>query len=677
MKIDRIDITNFRLLKDISLSLEGETTVIVGRNNSGKTSLTELFRRLLSDRHHFALEDFSLAAHSSFWNAFVLHRQKLDEEKVRAELPAIEIRLTIGYDMGESLGPLVPFIVDLDPDCTSTVVLMRYELAGGEIDALFDGLDHVRDLPKAEQLRGLCKGLRQRVPKLFELNVWACDPNDLTNTKALDWKRVRELIHGAFINAQRGLDDETLRNRNVLGAILEALFQTASANSADPQDKAVVHQLEEAVKSIQVSIDTGFNKQLLDLLPAFSLFGYPGLSDPSLMTETTLDVKRLLTDHTKVHYAGVNGINLPEAYNGLGARNLIFILLKLLEFFKVFVAQERPPGVHLVFIEEPEVHLHPQMQEVFISKLSEIVGEFSKKLSSVPWPVQFVVTTHSSHVANRANFDSIRYFLAASEGNSNEYRVTKVKDLREGIGGTPKANRDFLHKYMTLTRCDLLFADAAILIEGAAERLLMPRMIELGDRSRPIGARLATRYLTIMEVGGAYAHIFFDLLSFLELRTLVVTDIDSINHGDGSRACAVSTSTGTSNACIKTWYNDQSISAAVLLSKTSSEKIIGNRRLAYQVSEHYGGACGRSFEDAFMLANPALFPFEGPTEVDRELQALSCANALDKKTDFALKYAAECTVWVVPRYIAEGLQWLAQSSEPAEANPSSEVKLPQ
>ena len=67
-----------------------------------------------------------------------------------------------------------------------------------------------------------------------------------------------------------------------------------------------------------------------------------------------------------------NGINLPEVYNGLGPRNLIFILLKLLEFFRAFTTRQPESGVHLIFIEEPEAHLHPQMQAVFIRKLNEI-----------------------------------------------------------------------------------------------------------------------------------------------------------------------------------------------------------------------------------------------------------------------------------------------------------------
>ncbi len=660
MHLHKIEIKNFRLLANVALCFEERTTLIVGRNNSGKTSLTELFRRLLRDNSPaFELEDFSLSALEGFWSAFLLKTKKVDEKEIRIALPIIEVKLLINYDKNAAnLGPLAEFIIDLEPDCTQALIVIRYQLKDGQIDAFFENIEYNGNPSDVLQKKEFFKTIKSRLHQRYSAVVLAVDPNDPTNQKPLDWSKLRSLIDNGFINAQRGLDDMTHKEKDILGKILEALFRTASGETADPKDREIVQKLENAVQGIQTEIDEGFTTQLKDLLPAFEIFGYPGLNDPRLSTETTLDVHRLLTDHTRIHYTGINGINLPESYNGLGVRNLIFILLKLLEFFKLFVSKGVTPGIHLIFIEEPEVHLHPQMQEVFINKLDDIAQVFAHKFNKEqPWPAQFIVTTHSSHLANKASFDSMRYFLAASDENASSVRSTQIKDLREGLDKTPQVNREFLHKYMTLTRCDLLFADKAVLIEGTTERLLLPEMIKKVDAETPGDPQLSSQYVSIVEVGGAYAHLFFDLLNFLELRTLVITDLDTVNQS--GKACNVSEGTATSNACIKEWFNGHQISPSSLLRKCQTEKTFGNiRRLAYQVPEKEGEPCGRSFEHAFILANPDLFEL---SEVS-EMKVCEKAESVKKKTDFALEYAIQKIVWNVPRYIKEGLCWLREGA---------------
>lgn len=677
MHITQVSITNFRLLKSVSVKLEQKTTVIVGRNNSGKTSFTELFRRLLSEKAPtFRFEDFSLSTHDGFWNAYELFLKKAEEPDIRAALPAITVRLLLSYTSEiASLGALAPFIIDLNEQCTTACILVSFGLRGGALNDLFGGIEIDSGAKTELQKAVFCRAMKDRVPRTYEAEVMAIDPNDETNRKRVEWSQLRSLVGGGAIHAQRGLDDETLKNRNVLGSILEHLFQNATNETASTEDKGVVKKLTDAVESIQKGIDDGFNVQLNDLFPAFSLFGYPGLKDPRLQTETTLDVKRLLSDHTKVHYAGINGIKLPEAYNGLGVRNLIFILLKLLELFKTYASAAGTPGLHVVSIEEPEVHLHPQMQEVFISKLNELPVVFEKHFKTAPWPVQFIVTTHSSHLANKASFDAMRYFLVNADTSGEHTRHTVVKDLREGLGGTLGAAREFLHKYMTLTRCDLLFADKAILIEGPTERLLLPKMIEKVDAGTREETHLSRQYLTIMEVGGAYAHIFFPLVDFLELPTLIITDLDTVDRKNKGIACKVSQATHTSNSCIKHWFQDPDVASIDLLKKSPEDKTLHKRRLAYEIPEADGDPCGRSFEDAFVLANGTMFSLQGATKDEKEESAWQIAHDVIKKTDSALRYAIEVTDWTTPKYIAEGLLWLRETgSLPAPAasatNPS-------
>jgi len=660
MHIQKVTVRNFRLLADVELVLEDQTTLVVGRNNSGKTSLSEAIRRFLVDQNpKFQIEDFSNASYDGFCDALMAKNAGREDDEVRALIPSIELRLLFRYDPEQpELGPLSDFVIDLDPDCNEALVVARYELRDGAIEPLL--ADQPADKLTDEDRLAFFQLLRERVPTLFVANIWAEDPNDATNRKPMTVSALRSLLKTGFVNAQRGLDDDTSRDTDVLAKILEGLFTAAKSPTADQADQAIAQALQEAVRDIQQTIEGGFKDELRKLMPTLRTFGYPGLDGSELETETTLDVERLLSRHTKVRYAGHRGILLPESYTGLGIRNLIFILLRIVSFYRTFRSEPKAPGIHLVFIEEPEAHLHPQMQEVFIRQVSKIAQQLSdQEGATLPWPVQFIVSTHSSHVANAAGFEAIRYFLPTAAGG---VRQTEIKDLREGLRETPEDHRRFLHQYLTLTRCDLFFADKAILIEGTSERLLLPVIIEKLEEAEPDAPKLSSQYLTTMEVGGAYAHIFFDLLDFLELRTLIITDLDSV-AAPGGAACPVHEGKATSNSCLNSWFGDGNCSPKALLAKDDAAKVKELRRIAFQRPEADGDPCGRTFEDAFMLANPAMFDIVGATP---EEKAQSAWDKLDKikKSQFALKYAIDETGWTAPGYILDGLRWLVAGGVP-------------
>lgn len=657
MHIQQINVRNFRLLTDVELQLEKDTTLIVGRNNSGKTSLSEVVRRFLSeDGPRFQLEDFSSSCCESFCSALKAMNEGDDDEAIRNLIPYIELQMTFRYDPSDAqLGALGDFIIDLDPDCHEAIAIIRYELRDGAISTFLDGLPTGDLTPEVQAT--LFRTLRDRIPSFFNTSVWAQDPTDTENRRQLKHADLRSLARAGFVNAQRGLDDITSRDTDVLARVLEGLFATATSPTAATNDQQIAIALQEAVKEIQQKLDNDFSDNLNNLLPTLAIFGYPGLGGSALYTETILDVKRLLSNHTRVRYAGYEGISLPESYNGLGSRNLIFILLQLVGFYKNYRAEAFSPAVHLVFIEEPEAHLHPQMQEVFIRQLERLSAQLNDDHPSAPpWPVQFVVSTHSSHIANEVGFEKIRYFLARTDGQHLHSRHTVIKDLRNGLGPTPANVRSFVSQYLTLTRCDLFFADKAILVEGTTERLLLPAIIGQIEKMTPLMPKLSSQYITTMEVGGAYAHLFFGLLDFLELQSLIVTDIDSINSAT-RKACPVHQGDTTSNACLQAWFTPK-CTISELLKKSESEMINSHRRIAFQCPETENGPCGRSFEDAFMLANPCQFGMTDKNHSQCEIEAFESAKQI-KKSQFALDYAINKTNWIAPRYIVEGLIWLA------------------
>ena len=698
VRIEKVGIEGFRLLEELEIMLEAGVTVIVGRNNSGKTSLTDIFERFAGQHGPtFRLQDFSSGIRKRFFEAWEMRKKAAQAEAILEKLPKIAITLTFGYDKAKAdIGPLSPFIIDLDDRCTQAIVRIEYAPTLATLNTLFD-------LPPATDGENVAhhffRALRETLPRAYAMHVCAIDPTNPTNRREFDGTAaVGVLVQCNHVRAQRTLDHTGQGDAVVIGKTLSALYKTATTDTAAEADRILAASLKQAVQSIESDVQENFDKMLAGLLPALQAFGFPSLNDTEIRPETSLNVEALLSDHTKIVYTGADGVHLPEHYNGLGTRNLIYMLLQLESFHKEYRARAIRPSTHLIFIEEPEAHLHPQMQEVFIKQLTEAVKTLSKKYPGEElWPVQFVITSHSSHVANAADFDAIRYLLNDSSC-AGITRRSKVKDFKKHSMFILPEDRKFLQQYMTLTKCDLYFADKVILVEGPTESILIPKLCELVDVDVSDKAKLARQYVTCIEAGGAYSHLFYPLLDFLELKTLIITDIDAVKRvtvptkKGGTRnawvKCIVSEGTRSSNESINRWFESATAPKGAgeesdvtpmifnaLAGMPDEKKVKGYRRIAYQISEKIGGtACARSFEDALVLANPGLFSLPGND--DEATEAWELANTFHK-TDTALRFAIEEKTWEVPRYIREGLLWLSEPPHEAPPTDSDPVNVPE
>ncbi|MCP1249857.1 AAA family ATPase [Gluconobacter oxydans] len=673
MRVEKVRVEGFRLLEDVELLLEPASTLIVGRNNSGKTSLTDVFDRFSGESSsRFRLEDFSAGQRPKFLIAKHLVDNGQAPSSIIDTLPKIVVTLSMRYDMNEEFGPLSPFVIDLDETSTAALIRMEYAPKLATVSTLFGQAEPEEGVSPADHFY---RGLRDTIPKAYGIRLFAVDPTNPADQREFEGvSNLNALIQCSFIGAQRTLDLSKPGETDVIGKLLGKLFQTATSATAAEADQQLAQELKSSVGGIEKGIQAGFDTMVQGLLPALNIFGFPSLNDTELRPETSLNVESLLADHTRILYTGHDGVHLPEGYNGLGTRNLIYILLKLEAFHKEYRARPTRPGVHIVFVEEPEAHLHPQMQEVFIGQLNQAAAKLSESYPGEPqWQVQFVVSTHSSHLANAASFEAIRYFLSSTP-NAAGIRHTKVKDFRKGLDTISLEDRNFLHQYMTLTKCDLYFADKAILVEGTTERILMPRICRLVDEGLPDGQKLTRQYVSTVEVSGAYASKFYPLLDFLELKSLVITDLDALYLDEAKKParwkkCPTAKGNRSGNAALRAWYKvrqGEALLLADLAAKQDADKISGYCRIAYQIPEPGSAHCARSYEDALILANPQLFVL---TEEDRANDAWDKAQELHK-TDTALDFAIREEAWVVPHYIREGLIWLSQPPPPPTEPPA-------
>lgn len=224
---------------------------------------------------------------------------------------------------------------------------------------------------------------------------------------------------------------------------------------------------------------------------------------------------------------------------------------------------------------------------------------------------------------------------------------------------------------MTLTKCDLFFADKAIFVEGASERLLLPDMIEKCDRSGDFDSReykLCDQYYSLIEVGGAYAYLFVPFVRFLDIPCLILTDLDSVSASTGRdgrrhyRSSFVSQGETTSNQTIKWWtkqregtFNKAGLTAlSDIILMTFEEKTLDNCHIEFQKTEF--GLCGRSLEEAIKNVNRVYYNLsDNPSEEDIEFSEKS-------KTDFALDLIINYKDYIVPEYIRSGLKWLNEQN---------------
>ncbi len=677
MKIEKICVRNFRRLEDVSTSLEEGETVFVGPNNSGKTSATNVFKYFLGQRS-FKIYDFSVPKISDI-DAFGAS----DDPEI---LPSIELDIwfridptTIEFGRAFSLLPKLSDDFELvgvrlsfapsNPEKMRNAYLEAYPTEEGEVPrkSLSDFLAQDSKLNQFFDIS--YSSLEDLGGEVISIEL------DRNEGRSL----LRSLIRIDFIDAQRNMDDEEGHRANLLSNAFAGFYKKNLEQAETAAEAQAI------IDENNAQLTEHYATQFSDLMDVIKELGVPSINDRDLKIVSTLSPDTALQGTTDLLYVdSERGHELPEPYNGLGFKNLIYMAIQAKHFHAQWLRTEvNRPLCHVIFIEEPEVHLHAQVQQTFIKNIWDVIASSAKAEGEEDLHSQLVVTTHSSHILDAVQFEKVRYFrrcpLAEDSGDASILNATDIHNLRnfqpekveiEGQVATEQEALEFLQRYMRLTHCDLFFADAAILVEGAAEKLLLPDIVAKSSDG------LRSSYLTILEVGGAYAHRFEGLLNFLKIPYLVITDLDSVSPDGHHQACPANQRGAlTSNASLKQMLGLTTIEELSALSSAQRYDTEKDRYITYQRDVHIkeGQAemamRARTFEESIVHENFSLIRngdlnigIEVPENLDSAYEAIEqhIRSGNFKKTDFAMSLLSQSVDWQPPDYIVEGLKWLEQ-----------------
>lgn len=595
MYLRKIEIKNYRLWKEATIELEQGSTVIVGKNNTGKTSFIDIIQRIIKNAK-ISFNDYPLNERKSLYENI---KNYLDEtitfEELAEAFSLPSVLFYIDYsleDENESLGFLSPFIIDTDDTITEAKIDAVYLFIASQeqFDSYFSK-EILNDENPENKIKTI---IEKEFTSIIKLDISTINPKDITKRRKIDHKEFENLLHVFTIKAERNMDESEVLNETPLRKIITSIF-SPELDGASEGINEKKEELKKYCDTINSNTENKVNELLKNIVHDSLQFGYPAAEDHSLFAKSNIALEEQIKNSVDLFYKE-NETNemLPSGYNGLGYKNLIKIELELLEY-KNEIKNYINNSVPIIFIEEPESHMHPQMQQKFI----QYIDSFSKTIMEEK-NVQIIITTHSSHIVNSTKFEKIRYV-------TKEKDSVYIKNLTN-FCSQPDCDKQFLEKYLTLNKCDLFFADKAIFIEGTAERLLIPNMIEKMDNAKKFkkgDITLKSQYYTLIEVGGAYAYKFIPLMKFLNIPSLIITDIDSIDSD--RKACLVKDGQNTSNATIKHWFTDiigkkdgeYSFNDIKLLSNT--EKTSNNIHIEFQVEENT--LCGRSLEEAIKNSN--------------------------------------------------------------------------
>lgn len=476
MRVSRVVVKNFRSLKFVDCPISNLVTCVVGENNTGKSCLIHALRLCL---------DNSLSSSHRFLTKDDVHSQ-VDRSIPFQVLIGVEFEGFKGNDNQEAM----LHGTQIADDRARIFYRFRPKRQIREMVARGEGLPTLT----LEDFSWELFGGGNAAIDLTDIE-WNLE-NENLGAVSVGFQYLQSLLV-VYLPALRDVESDLQQYRkSPLAQLIEA------SNISPDEQQSLISAVNTANQAIEVSptirslsdtIDTGLKALTGE---AFSMDIDLGLSDPSFQA-IIKNIKVLLSSEMLK--------NFDPKRNGLGLNNILYISIWV-EYFKKRAALGKAAG-ELLLIEEPEAHLHPQLQLTLLESLSKL-------------HFQSILTTHSAHITAKAPLESF-IFLTSRRGDAPYASTFPQNSLLKD------PDVDDLERYLDSTKSSLLFARKVMLVEGAAEIFLIPSLVK-----KIMNIDLEREGISVIAIHGKHFSPYTKLFSDTGLpkKCAIVADGDEIDR---------------------------------------------------------------------------------------------------------------------------------------------------
>lgn len=506
MYISKVEISNYKGFHNTTIELKDGLNVILGHNNGGKSTLLDAISLVIDTERKKRL---------SAWDFY----QGVELEDLKNNAPNVKICLYFSMSKNESnnsddVALFSSYAIAIEPKLEACMTYV-FSLPGTE------STSYSESVASATSVGDVLDIIESKFIRKYTYAIYGGKDLLRQQVSSEDLHK----IDFQKVEALRNVEDDLYSGRaellhDVLGYFLD--YKIKKSPKTEEEKRNAIQLLrnkfhedsQSTINSLITRIEDGKDEIISYANDTGALYNESNLIfNGNITEEQLLRVLNILVSSS-------TGISIPIANNGLGYNNLIYISLLLAKMQSnkeiSYMGVTNAKAFSVLSIEEPEAHLHPELQYQFLEFLRKNISDGKVK--------QVFMTSHSPSLTAKVKLEELCCLFKDTHHKITAYYPRNIFANHPDLG-------KFVQRYLDATRADMLFAGKILFVEGLAEQVLIPVFVDiLGYKNEWL-----KQQAIVVNIGGRYFEHFLKLYDgnisgTLPIRVACITDRDPVRR---------------------------------------------------------------------------------------------------------------------------------------------------